>query len=66
MTAPRWAVLLDKLANAFPLLGRHWQTISKRTGLALIKGRAWAKVAAPIIDFFFGAGHCLRQAATGE
>lgn len=62
MSVPRWAIWLDKVANLFPLLGRHWQTISKRTGLALKRGKAWAKIAAPIIDSIFGQGHCLRQA----
>lgn len=42
--------------------GPSKQTISTRTGNALILGDRWAKIAAPCIDFLFGAGHCLSNA----
>jgi hypothetical protein len=42
--------------------GEEQQTISTRTGNGLIEGLRWAKFVAPIIDFLFGAGHCLANA----
>jgi hypothetical protein len=42
--------------------GAEQQTISTRTGNALIEGRRWALLVAPVIDFLFGAGHCLANA----
>lgn len=42
--------------------GSRGETISMRTGNALIAGKRWAKIAAPIIDVLFGAGHCLANA----
>ncbi|WP_118181421.1 hypothetical protein [Paraburkholderia phosphatilytica] len=39
-----------------------YMTISARTGNGLIEGARWAKIVSPIIDFFFGKGHCLANA----
>lgn len=42
--------------------GPATQTISTRTGNALIEGERWAHYAAPVIDLLFGKGHCLANA----
>lgn len=52
---------LDCCGNAL-FGGAFNQTISERTGNALIEGRPWAKYAAAVIDFMFGQGHCLANA----
>jgi hypothetical protein len=55
------AVAQDECGNAL-FGGARGETISTRTGNALIQGRRWAKIAAPCIDALFGAGHCLANA----
>ena len=55
------AVAYDDCGNAL-FGGARGQSISTRTGNALIMGQRWAKVVAPIIDALFGAGHCLANA----
>lgn len=55
------AFALDTCGNAL-FGGSRGETISTRTGNALIRGQRWAKVAAPVIDFLFGKGHCLANA----
>ncbi|CCF96551.1 hypothetical protein B7R77_03140 [Ralstonia solanacearum K60] len=55
------AVAYDECGNAL-FGGARGETISARTGNALIQGRRWAKIAAPAIDAIFGAGHCLANA----
>jgi hypothetical protein len=55
------AVGLDEAGNAL-FGGSARQTISSRTGKALVRGERWARIVAPCIDFFFGAGHCLSHA----
>lgn len=55
------AVGFDEAGNAL-FGGDARQTISTRTGKALIRGKRWARIVAPLIDFFFGAGHCLAHA----
>ena len=55
------AVAFDECGNAL-FGGDPQETISRRTGLALIAGKRWAKVVAPMIDFIFGEGHCLANA----
>jgi hypothetical protein len=52
---------LDTCGNAL-FGGTRGETISTRTGNALIRGQRWAKIAAPVIDFLFGKGHCLASA----
>lgn len=52
---------LDVCGNAL-FGGTRGETISERTGNALVRGQRWAKIAAPIIDFLMGAGHCLANA----
>jgi len=59
--AKSMAVAQDECGNAL-FGGPADQTISTRTGNALIEGKNWAKIAAPIIDFMFGKGHCLANA----
>jgi hypothetical protein len=55
------AVAIDSCGNAL-FGGLPTVTISERTGNALLDGRRWAKIVAPVIDYFFGAGHCLANA----
>jgi hypothetical protein len=59
--AQSMAVALDECGNSL-FGGDAQETISRRTGLALIAGKRWAKVVAPVIDFLFGKGHCLANA----
>jgi hypothetical protein len=59
--AQRMAVAYDECGNAL-FGGPPTETISTRTGNALIQGRRWAKIIAPCIDAIFGAGHCLANA----
>lgn len=69
----RWplAVLiaLDQLANAI-LLGSEDDTISSRAWKAKLKGRAWGKIAVPIIDGLFvhlgQLNHCQLSAEWDE
>ena len=42
--------------------GGERETISRRTGLAVIAAKPWGICLAPKIDFFFGQGHCERKA----
>jgi len=55
------AVAFDECGNAL-FGGDATETISRRTGLALLAGKRWAKIVAPVIDFIFGPGHCLANA----
>lgn len=55
------AAAYDECGNAL-FGGPETQTISAHTGNGLIEGKRWAKIVAPMIDFFFGAGHCLSYA----
>jgi hypothetical protein len=54
-------IALDELANAF-MFGDGRHTISARAGYALHRGKRWARVLVPVIDRFFGKGHCVAQA----
>jgi hypothetical protein len=64
-SAPRalsMAVAYDEAGNAL-FGGARGETISTRTGNALIQGKRWAKIAAPCIDFvMMQKGHCLANA----
>lgn len=51
------AISIDECANSL-LGGDARETISRRAGIAQVANKSWAKVAVPIIDFFFGKGHC--------
>jgi hypothetical protein len=55
------AVAQDECGNAL-FGGSRGETISTRTGNALIQGDRWARYIAPAIDFLFGKGHCLANA----
>lgn len=55
------AIAQDECGNAL-FGGSRGETISTRTGNALIAGKRWAKIVAQIIDAIFGAGHCLANA----
>ncbi|MEO6920519.1 MAG: hypothetical protein ABI171_16175 [Collimonas sp.] len=59
--AQSMAVALDECGNSL-FGGDAQETISRRTGLALIAGKRWAKIVAPLIDCVFGQGHCLANA----
>lgn len=48
--------------GAVAIGGPIGSTVSSRTGRALSLGRRWAKLLAPVIDLFFGKGHCLSHA----
>jgi len=63
--AKSMAVAQDECGNAL-FGGPPDQTISARTGNALIEGRRWAKIVAPVIDFFFGQGHCMANATESK
>lgn len=58
--AKAMAIAYDECGNAL-FGGPPQQTISARTGNALILGDEWGKWVAPIIDTFFGRGHCLSN-----
>lgn len=60
------AIFLDKLLDAFPLLSRGWHTISARTGYAASRGKPWAKLAQPIINFLMGSSTHCHDAAVSE
>jgi hypothetical protein len=60
--AKSMAIAQDACGNAL-FGGKLPQTMSERTGNALIEGAKWAKIAAKVIDFFFGKGHCLANAS---
>lgn len=55
------AYALDE-AGAVAIGGPLGSTVSSRTGRALLSGRYWAKIMAPVIDCLFGKGHCLSHA----
>jgi hypothetical protein len=57
------AIAIDECGNS-GFGGPPQQTISRRTGLALIAGKAWAVPASKFIDFLFGKGHCLVKHVT--
>jgi hypothetical protein len=56
------AVALDQQGNAL-FGGDPRMTISERAGLAQMDGKRWARLAVPLIDALFGAGHCADEAA---
>lgn len=58
--AHQMALTLDETGNAL-LGGAANQTFSARTGDAWIQGKRWGKIVGPVIDFFFGKGHCLSN-----
>lgn len=58
--AKSMAVAYDECGNAL-FGGPSTETISARTGNALIEGKRWAKIVAPLIDVVFGKGHCLEN-----
>lgn len=55
------AYALD-MCGAVAIGGPLGSTVSSRTGRALLSGRYWAKIMAPVIDCLFGKGHCLAHA----
>ncbi|KVZ18648.1 hypothetical protein WT88_29655 [Burkholderia stagnalis] len=55
------AIAEDEAGNSL-FGGPPTQTISERTGNALIEGQRWAHFVAPCIDLLFGKGHCLANA----
>lgn len=54
------AVDFDYAANS-TIGGLDNETMSSRVGDAYLQGKRWAKFVAPIVDLFFGKGHCLSQ-----
>ena len=61
LRAHNMALAVDMTANAL-FGGDPRMSISGRTGNGVILGYRWARILAPIIDFFFGAGHCAGSA----
>lgn len=57
-----WMAYAFDEAGAVAIGGPIGSTVSSRTGRALLLGRRWARILAPIIDAFFGKGHCLSHA----
>lgn len=55
------ALAIDMCGNAL-FGGDPREKISSRTGRNLIAGKRWAKIVAPVIDFFAGKDHCLKSA----
>jgi hypothetical protein len=58
--AKNMALAQDECGNSM-FGGPSTQTMSSRVGDGLIEGKRWAKIIAPVIDFLFGAGHCLSN-----
>ena len=63
--ARNMALAVDMTANAL-FGGNPRITISGRTGNGVILGYRWAKILAPVIDWFFGAGHCANAAMLNQ
>lgn len=59
--AKAMAIAFDECGNAL-FGGDARETISRRTGLAVIAGKRWGRIAAIFIDWIFGAGHCSKNA----
>lgn len=59
--AQHTANAIDEAANCL-FGGDERETISRRTGLAVIAGKPWGLKLAPVIDAFFGKGHCREKA----
>ncbi|WP_175947649.1 hypothetical protein [Burkholderia pyrrocinia] len=59
--AKQIAIAQDESGNAV-FGGPATETISTRTGNALVEGARWAHYVAPVIDLVFGKGHCLANA----
>src|SRR6185437_5720734 len=55
--ARNMAIAVDECGNSASG-GPPTQTISSRVGDAVVENQSWAVRVAPIIDFFFGKGHC--------
>lgn len=55
------AVSLDTCGNAL-FGGDPRMTISERTGLAVMAGKRWGQIVAPVIDYFFWPDHCRKEA----
>lgn len=55
------AISLDTCGNALTG-GDPRMTLSERTGLAVMDGKRWGLLAAPVIDTFFGKDHCREEA----
>ena len=63
--AQSMADAFDQCGNAL-FGGDPTVTISSRTGDGVILGYRWALILAPVIDFFFGAGHCAFYATLNK
>jgi len=59
--AKQMELSVDEEGNAL-FGGPATETISARTGNALVQGERWAHFVAPCIDALFGKGHCLANA----
>jgi hypothetical protein len=58
----RVLIAIDETANTV-FGGKPTETISGTVGRAAQAGSPWAtRLAAPLVDALFGAGHCWRQA----
>ncbi len=63
--AHNMAISVDEQGNSL-FGGEPTDTISARTGRAYLAGKRWGLCLAPVIDFFFGKGHCIANAREGR
>jgi hypothetical protein len=56
---------LSQLLNVL-LNGNEDESFSSRSWKARAKGKAWGKIAVPLIDAVFGKGHCQAAAEWDE
>lgn len=56
----RLLIAIDQLGNTLAD-GNPDETISSRVGKASLAGKWWGKLLEPIIDAWFGQGHCRRS-----
>jgi hypothetical protein len=52
-----WVIWGDKSLNTL-LLGDPNETVSRRTGRAMLQGHRWAIKACSVLSFFLGYDHC--------
>lgn len=61
----RVGTAISQLFNAL-LLGNEDESLSSRAWKARSKGKRWGRFAVPVIDLFFGKGHCQQAAEWDE
>ena len=61
----RLGTAVSQLLNAF-LIGNEDESLSSRSWKARERGKVWGRIMVPLIDFFFGRGHCELAAEWDE